>query len=208
MPNSYDVWDLLLYQILDTRSLNEDELDKLLFAKKLLDLINKNIEQLPKYQLYNEFFRLDLKQIFLANTYHMNLTLLPTGKNRIESRQYGHYNMGLIAAYMIDLMASEEDFSTYLGDLRQLFYLAQRHSRISNICYTYKREIAAEDCTNELPRQPAEQQRTLKLLRQEQSQILHKIRRTPIKSTKLNPKPIGDSLEQFDRLHAELQYAI
>ena len=130
--------------------LSEEEKESLKFSQVLFKKLIFGLRQLPNYHKLIQIFNFDLKQFFLANQYGELLTQYPYLSNYLENRLYLHHNMGIVMAGVIDLMSLPTiDFSE-LGQLRSLFLLGQRASRISNVITTYEREEREGDITNEL----------------------------------------------------------
>lgn len=108
------------------------------------------LKGLPHYDKLKEFFLFDMEQIFSANKYSSLITSLPEGASAYESVRYGPFNMGIVAAGMIDLMGSSNFKIIELGTSRSAFHHAQRMGRISNLLATLDRELEEDDITNEL----------------------------------------------------------
>jgi hypothetical protein len=68
---------------------------------------------------------------------------------------FSPYNMGMVAAGMIDLMASPIFNKNELGVFREFLIKGQRMGRIGNLISTYERELNEKDVTNEIMLDPA-----------------------------------------------------
>lgn len=119
-------------------------------AKKLMENIHSQIKELPHYQSLKEILNFDLETVYRANRYSELMHVHPQMINLKESQEYGPYNMGMLAAGMLDLMGSEHLVTEELGIAREVFLLGQRMGRIGNLLATYQREIAENDVTNEI----------------------------------------------------------
>lgn len=119
-------------------------------GRKLMENIHSQIKDLPHYQSLKEILHFDLETIYRANRYSELMHLHPQMINLKESQEYGPYNMGMLAAGMIDLMGSELFVANELGLAREVFLLGQRMGRIGNLLATHHREIAEKDVTNEI----------------------------------------------------------
>ncbi len=104
----------------------------------------------PHYQVLCKFFEFDLTQFYQANRFAQLLTTCPSAANRFELALYGPHNMGMVAAGVIDLMASDYIDMQELGTIRTVFSYGQRLGRICNVLTTYERELSEGDITNEL----------------------------------------------------------
>lgn len=118
-------------------------------AQRLVLGIKTIVQQLPYGHILIDIINFDLEQIYLANKYSEKLTANPFLQNIYESKLYGPYNMGMVAAGMIDLVASPCLNLEHVGAMREVFALGQRMGRIANLCTTYDREIQENDFTNE-----------------------------------------------------------
>ena len=74
----------------------------------------------------------------------------PFIRNLSESRSLGPYNMGMVAAGMIDVIGSHKFPLCELGSLREGLVMGQRLGRIANLLSTFHREISEDDKTNEI----------------------------------------------------------
>jgi len=119
-------------------------------SKFLLNGLQRHLKDCPNYEVLKDFFHFDIEQIFTANKYSSLITQLPHGASSYESSRYGSFNMGIVAAGMIDLMGSEKFNINELGYSRSIFHSAQRMGRISNLIVTLDRELSEKDLTNEL----------------------------------------------------------
>ena len=120
------------------------------FAIELVETINEKIAVLPNYEKLKDLLQFDMELIALANQRSYLSTTLPFCANYAETKAYGHHNMGMIAAGMIDLMACQELNQGEIGALREIFFKGQRIGRIYNQVYTLARELKEKDVTNEI----------------------------------------------------------
>jgi hypothetical protein len=126
------------------------EREALGLARSLFEKLMSGMGQLPNYESLIALFKFDLRQFFLANQYSEYLTQLPHLANGLENKLYLHHNMGIVMAGMIDLMSLTSFSHLELGKAREIFLLAQRAGRISNVLTTFEREQQEGDVTNEL----------------------------------------------------------
>ena len=173
----------------------------LALVRRLLLTMHTRLATLPNYCLYQRILGLDLQMILLANRYHATLTEHPSMENLSEKLMFGPFNMGMVAAYTMDLMASPSALYDVLGDLRQAFLIAQRYGRISNMIHTYSREHLQKDITTEI-RSTSDIDRTIADLRSEQV-VLEK--RLGQLSVPISTSFLVERLQAFDRLHRQLQ---
>ncbi len=120
------------------------------FALMLFEELEKTICLMPHFALLSEVLTFDIKQIFLANHYAELMSARPEIRNLRESKELGPYNMGMVAAGMIDLMASPGFHLSELGRARELLIQGQRLGRIGNLINTFDRELTEGDVTNEM----------------------------------------------------------
>lgn len=121
------------------------ELARILYSQ-LTDILSG----FPHFEKLKSVLSFDIEQFYLSNRYSELMTDVPEVRNLIESQALGPHNMGIIAAGIIDLMASSTFLPSELGTSREVFLLGQRLGRISNLIFTYKREQTDGDLTNEI----------------------------------------------------------
>jgi len=132
------------------QELSSEQLRIYNLSRFLIAGLDDLLEGLPHYKKIKEFFLFDMEQVFSANKYSSLITSMPEGASSYESVRYGHFNMGIVAAGMIDLMGISKLKLTELGTSRSAFHHAQRMGRISNLLATLDRELEEDDITNEL----------------------------------------------------------
>lgn len=158
------------------------------FAHYLTDQMMTKISALPSFKVYIDILQFDLLQFYNANNYYSLAQKHPTLLNSVEIRLIGPFNMGMIIAGTIDIMASPTFDKDELGSTRAILIFAQRFGHICNSLTTIKREIAENTLSNEaliitkeiLARASTEavikkHSRGLEVLRQEQEIILEKL---------------------------------
>jgi hypothetical protein len=124
-------------------------------AIHLFSELSCTLNSFPHYEKLKDILSFDIQHVFLANQYAELLTANPDMRNLQEGQYFGPYNMGMIAAGIIDLMASPDcDFSE-LGKIRQILIKGQRVGRIGNLLSTFKRELYEGDVTNEMLLNPS-----------------------------------------------------
>lgn len=129
---------------------SEHELEIIELTEFLIMNIKKILSSLPNYQSLYKIFLFDIWQIYLSNRYSELMTAIPAVRNLTEAKFYGPYNMGMVAAGMIDLMATSSLELNELGKCREIFLLGQRLGRIGNLIATYEREQNEDDLTSEI----------------------------------------------------------
>lgn len=167
----------------------------------LRDELLQRARALPGYHRFARLFAFDLGQVVHANSYQQLLTTMPSLGNAAEMRQYGPYNMGMIAAGMIDLMTVPGYDLARLGQDREAFFAGQRHGRISNMIHTQAREVLEGDVTSELLH-PAVAS-SVAVLRAEQGGIRRRLEGAA--GTSFDARAYAAGLLAFDRLHEELE---
>lgn len=133
-----------------TPHLSKEDRKTYQLAEKLVTNLDQHLRELPHYQGLIELLIFDLEEIYRANHYAEKMRQFPTLRNLKESQHYGPYNMGMLAAGLIDLMGSKTIDINELGQSRECFLLGQRMGRIGNLLSTYQRELNENDLTNEI----------------------------------------------------------
>lgn len=124
-------------------------------AYHLFANLEGTISNFSNYSSMVEILAFDIQQVFLANQYSELITANPTMRNMTESKQLGPYNMGMVAAGVIDLMASPFFDKEEMGQIREFLIKGQRLGRIGNLVSTFTREVNEGDVTNEMLLDPA-----------------------------------------------------
>ena len=119
-------------------------------ASLLFKSLTRELKYFPQYEELKSVLSFDLEQFYLSNRYSEMLATVPATQNLQESRALGPFNMGIVAAGIIDLMASPKLSLKELGQCRKLLLLGQRLGRISNVLVTLEREQKEGDLTNEI----------------------------------------------------------
>jgi len=157
----------------------------------------KSLSSLPHYARYSELFVFDLKQFYQCNRFFESLRKYPELKNLTEIQYYSSYNMGIVLAGMMDVMASPNFDMTELGISRELFILAQRYAKISNNIITFDREISEQDYSSELL--IVSEDHALK----EQQMLLQKMIAMKEKVKSFDAMTYIESMKQLHHLHEE-----
>lgn len=145
-----------LYQLnlgLDRRAsalLTKSERQIFELARFLFHDLAKVLADFPHARLLARVLQFDVEQFYIANRYSELITENPHARNLRELHALGPYNMGIVAAGTLDLMASPNFSPSTLGQAREVFLLGQRLGRISNLIFTFSRELDEGDCTNEI----------------------------------------------------------
>lgn len=130
--------------------LNESEEEIYELASFLNRELCTEILEFPNFRMLREVFEFDLECTDLATKYSAVMGMVPEIANFKEMQTFGPFNMGMVAAGTLDLMAISELDRSQLGQAREIFMLAQRLGRISNMISTYQREVKEGDLTNEI----------------------------------------------------------
>lgn len=120
------------------------------FADHVIREMYSVLSKLPNFQALKPILDFDLRHIYLANQYAELQSDFKSLNNMTESKYFGPYNMGMVAAGMMDLMACPGFNISELGMVREIFVKAQRLGRIANVLCTLEREISEGDKTNEI----------------------------------------------------------
>ncbi len=135
---------------LSTDTLSEHESEIVALTDFLIADIKTSLANLPNWNILQNIFLFDIWQIYLSNRFSELMTASPWVRNITEAKFYGPYNMGMVAAGMIDLMATPSLVLSELGKCREIFLLGQRLGRIGNLIATFARENDENDHTNEI----------------------------------------------------------
>ncbi len=94
-------------------------------ARQLFLQLKEILTALPNYQLLEPVLQFDIEQFYSCNRHSNLMSQLPEIRNLKESQELGGYNMGIVAAGTIDLMAVSDLDSGELGQCRGIFHLGQ-----------------------------------------------------------------------------------
>ncbi len=119
-------------------------------ARQLAHGLLKHLESFPHYAALNKVFKFDLLRVYQANHYSELLSQQPALLNADELVAMRPFNMGIVAAGMIDVFASSRFNLSELGGARHVFHLGQRFGSICNNIHTLRREWNEGDVTNEI----------------------------------------------------------
>lgn len=108
------------------------------------------VGRLPRGSELLSALAFDIHQFYQGNRYAALISSEPRLASLNELRMMGPSNMGMVAAWTIDLMASGGVDRSQYGRCREVFMLGQRAGRILNVLMTYDRELAEGDRTNDL----------------------------------------------------------
>jgi len=147
----------------------------------------------------------DIRQVNLANQYSELITANPSMRNMTESKRFGPYNMGMVAAAMIDLMASPLFDMQDLGRIREILIRGQRLGRIGNLISTYERELKEGDITNEILLHPEGPLHYKKILVQEFYEGLSYMKNLQCKVMSVELNSYIDGLTKLYYLHASME---
>jgi len=141
----------LFYYSFDTdiSNLNPTEINIFNFAYGLWIKIFDFLENTVHFDYLNEIINFDIEQFFSSIKYSNLLTTTSHFSNPFESKLYQTSNMAMLIFDMMDLCCCDSFIKEELGFIRHLSHLRQRLIRISNTIYTFDRESAEGDITNE-----------------------------------------------------------
>lgn len=167
--------------------------------------LEQAIRSFPNFRSVSDIFVFDLKQFFLANQYSELMTAHPHMRNLTEIKNHGPYNMGMVAAGMIDLMASPDFDMQEMGEVREFLIKGQRMGRIGNIIHTFKRELAENDVTNEILLHPGGAERYQEMLEEELYTGLRDLSVRAIRFKSLLLKTYVEGLRNLYQLHTSME---
>lgn len=130
--------------------LSENENSIYSLALNLFIELENTIRRFENFSSLRDILAFDISQVFFANQYAELMTAYPQIRNLTESKLHGPYNMGMVAAGMIDLMATANFDMQELGSIREFLIQGQRMGRIGNLISTFEREKSENDMTSEI----------------------------------------------------------
>lgn len=191
-------------EVQEAPAMNSSDLAIYELAQYLFLNLEASIKKFSNYTSYADILNFDIQHVFLANRYSELITGNPTLRNMTESKILGPYNMGMVAAGMIDLMASPTFDELELGDIREALIRGQRLGRIGNLVSTYQREISEGDITNEILIDPTGPDSYKTALLKEFHEGLLEIKGLQKKVTSIDLNSYIDGLQALYHLHINL----
>lgn len=182
--------------------LSEEEQAVFELGRYLFSELTLLLKDLPHFDLLVGALRFDIEQFYSCNKYSELMSSLPVICNLEESRVLGAHNMGIVAAGTIDLMASPHLHASEIGKVREVLHLGQRMGRISNLVFTFNREISEGDATNEISISDNPESYRKSLLN-EFTMKAAEIRSRVLKT--FSTEKYADGLEELHGLHAALE---
>lgn len=134
----------------DSQLSHADDLIILHLVKYLFQQIECNLKPLPHYASLKNILKFDLMRFYQANQYSELIMRHAEIVNTYELLQLRPFNMGMVIAGMMDVIASSQFNLSELGVTRKMLHLGQRYGSISNNLNTFSRELAEGDITNEV----------------------------------------------------------
>lgn len=185
--------------------LNKNEQVVFQLGRYLFSELTLLLKDLPHFDLLVGALRFDIEQFYSCNKYSELMSSLPAICNLEESRVLGAHNMGIVAAGTIDLMASPHLDASEFGKAREVLHLGQRMGRISNLVFTFNREISEGDATNEISisdNPECYRQSLLNEFTMKAAGIRSRVLKT------FSTEKYADGLEELHGLHAALEGCI
>jgi hypothetical protein len=173
-------------------------------ARKMRTALWSSLHLLPNFDHFEELMRFDLQQFTSANQYSALTRVYRGMENITESKHFSSFNMGVVLAATIDLMAMPLITGTDLAAVREAAYLAQRAGRISNIITTLDREKREGDFTNEVivaQADVADEHTYLRQIECERQAMIAKIRTIAHRTDKVDLDDYADGIERLHKLH-------
>ncbi len=136
--------------LVNKNKLSVNDMNIINLKKFLFKNMHNHIKKLSNYSDLINIFNFDLEKIYLSNKFFELVTAKSIMRNNYEVKFYGHYNMGVLAAGMIDLMGIKNINYDELGRCREIFITGQRLAKIANTISTFAREEQEGDVTNEI----------------------------------------------------------
>lgn len=186
-------------------SLSQRQLSIYFLAYDLFQELEQAISTFPNSKSITDLLIFDIKQFFLANQYSEVITAHPYMRNLTESKVNGPYNMGMVAAGMIDLMASPDFDLHEMGKVREFLIKGQRLGRIGNIIHTFKREIDEKDVTNEILLHPQGAESYQAILKEELRSGLEELSNMASHTKTLFLNAYVHGLRNLYQLHATME---
>lgn len=188
--------------------LTEGDLATYDLARYLFLNLETSIRSFANYSSLVEILAFDIQHVFLANRYSELITANPSIRNMTESKILGPYNMGMVAAGMIDLMNSPFFDESEMGQIRECLIRGQRLGRIGNLVSTYRREIKEGDITNEILIDPNGADNYKNILMKEFYEGLLEIKSFEGDVLSIDLKAYIEGLSKLYHLHVELEGVI
>lgn len=188
--------------------LTEGDLATYNLARYLFLNLETSIRSFANYSSLVEILAFDIQHVFLANRYSELITANPSIRNMTESKILGPYNMGMVAAGMIDLMNSPFFDESEMGQIRECLIRGQRLGRIGNLVSTYRREIKEGDITNEILIDPNGADNYKNILMKEFYEGLLEIKSFEGDVLSIDLKAYIEGLSKLYHLHVELEGVI
>lgn len=174
-------------------------------AQYLFSNLESTLKSFVHYTSMSEILAFDIQHVFLANRYSELITANPSMRNMTESRILGPYNMGMVAAGIIDLMASPFFDEAEIGYIREFLIKGQRLGRIGNLISTYQREMKEGDVTNEILIDPKGSDHYKNELMKEFFEGLLEIKKLEKKVLCIDLNSYVDGLLKLYHLHIDLE---
>lgn len=201
-----ELYKLNVDQDASAAALSSEEAKLFELARSLFQDFTALVESLPNHVVLKDVLQFDIEQFYACNRFSSLVTQTPSIRNAQELKTLGPHNMGIIAAGTIDLMASPDFDLTELGSARLAFQLGQRLGRISNMLFTYQRELNEGDRTNEIFLTDASSESNRERLAHEFLECLGLLRAQKLRSFSIDA--YAEGLQGLHELHRNLEGVI
>jgi len=115
------------------------------FARRVWETLLDRLRQAPKYDVYEDLLRFDMKQTIRSIEYTEVAIRRPDLATMGDLERYESHNMAMFVYADIDLMHSAPEMREELSTLRDVIWTAQLMSRIGNWVSTWERELREGD---------------------------------------------------------------
>ncbi len=138
------------YFDIDASELHAFDKKTLQFGQFIFEKLKNNLVKTTHYDQYKTILDFDLQQIYNCNRYFQLASCYPTILNKYEVTYLSAFNMGMVMAGHIDLLASPNFNAAEMSIIREFLHHAQRFGKLCNNEATFTRELRENDYKNEL----------------------------------------------------------
>jgi len=204
-PKYYDMLALdYLYGQSPTLPLDPRSRLNVLTSEAITRELWSSMRGLRHFTFYEALMRFDLDQIAGANRFSGLQRQYSGLSNLTESKHFGPFNMGMVAAGTIDLMSLGPQQTPDFAMIREATYLGQRAGRISNVAETLQREASEGDLSNEAliaTSRGHDQREYLAALAAERKKLIADIRRLGHEARAIDLDQYATGIETLHGLH-------
>jgi hypothetical protein len=113
-------------------------------GKSIWEDCMRSIRKYPRFEEFGRMFYFDLRQVLAAMEYSLLVNTMRLD-NPIEVKIYPPHAYMVLLHCDMDLMCSPDFDMKELGNMRAIFYMAQKVAHIGNMLNTYPKEVLEKD---------------------------------------------------------------